>query len=307
MTLDRREFLHAVLAGAVGSTFTYRAFAQQGTPPAITATKLAPDLVMLSGDGGNVAVVIGADGLLMIDGGLPDRSGDLLKAVAEVDGRKVTTLFNTHWHFDHVGCNEALGRMGTKIIAHENTKKHLGVRVTIEPLNRTFEPLKSDGIPAETFTTGGTLTFGTQRLDYTHSPRAHTDGDAYVFFPALNVLHTGDLLFNRSYPLIDYSTGGWIGGMALATAAMMKVGDAQTRIIPGHGPLATKADLNAAHEMLATVHDRLVAILKAGKGVEEAVAAKPSQEFDAKFDQGPRKPDAFVQIAYASLVRYNQR
>jgi cyclase len=306
MTFDRREFLHAVLAGAVGSTFTYRAFAQQGTPPAITATKLASDLVVLSGDGGNVAIVIGADGLMMIDGGLPERSADLLKAIADLDGHKVTTLFNTHWHFDHVGCNEALGRMGTKIIAHENVGKRLGMRVTVEALNRTFDPLKPEGMPAETFTTGGNLTFGRQRLEYTHFPVAHTDGDACVFFPALNVLHTGDLLFNRSYPLIDYSSGGWIGGMVSAAEALGKIGDAQTRIIPGHGPLATKSDLQAARDMLATTHERLAALIKAGKSVEEAIAAKPTREFDERFAQGPRKPDAFVQIAYTSIVRHQK-
>ena len=306
MTLDRRDFLQAVLAGAVGSTFTYRAFAQNAPAPAITATKLAPDLVMLAGDGGNVAVVIGPEGLLLIDGGLPERSADLLKAVSEVDGRKIVTLFNTHWHFDHVGCNEALGRMGTKIIAHENTKKHLAVRTTMEAANRTFEPLEPEGMPAETFTTGGKLTVGKQRLDYTHIPLAHTDGDAYVFFPALNILHTGDLLFNGTYPVIDYSTGGWIGGMATAAAAMAKVGDVQTRIIPGHGGLANKSDLNATHEMLATIHDRLAPMAKAGKSVEEAVAAKPSKEFDAKFGQGARKPDAFVQVAYTSILRHER-
>jgi len=306
MTLDRRDFLQAVLAGAVGSAFTYRAFAQNAAAPAITATKLAPELVMLSGDGGNVAVVIGPEGLLMIDGGLPERSADLLKAVSEADGRKIVTLFNTHWHFDHVGCNEALGRMGAKIIAHENTKKHLAVRTTMEAASRTFEPLKPEGMPAETFTTGGRLTVGKQRLDYTHIPLAHTDGDAYVFFPALNVLHTGDLLFNGTYPVIDYSTGGWIGGMAAAAAAMAKVGDAQTRIIPGHGVLASKSDLTATHEMLATIHDRLAPMAKAGKSVEEAVAAKPSKEFDAKFGQGARKPDAFVQVAYTSILRHER-
>jgi cyclase len=305
MTLDRRDFLRAVLAGAVGSTFTYRAFAQTGPPP-IAATKLAPDLVMLSGNFGNVAVVIGPDGLLMIDGGLPERSADLLKAVADVDGHKVTTLFNTHWHFDHIGCNEALGRMGTKIIAHENVRKRLGTRVTVEALNRTFDPLKPEGMPAETFTTGGQLTFGTQRLEYTHFPVAHTDGDACVFFPALNVLHTGDLLFNRSYPLIDYSTGGWIGGMVSAAEALGKIGDAQTRIIPGHGPLATKSDLQAARDMLATTYERLAPLIKAGKSVEEAIAAQPTREFDERFAQGPRKPDAFVQIAYTSIVRHQK-
>src|SRR6187200_1126121 len=152
MTLDRREFLHVVLAGAVGATFTDWAFAQ-GPPPPITATKLAGDLVVLSGDGGNVAIVIGADGLLMIDGGLTERSAELLKAIADIDGHKVTTLFNTHWHFDHVGCNEALGKMGTKILAHENVRKRLGERVTIEALNRTVDPLKPEGMPAATFTT----------------------------------------------------------------------------------------------------------------------------------------------------------
>jgi cyclase len=305
MTLDRREFLRAVLAGAVGSTFTFCAFAQ-GTPPVITATKLAPDLVLLAGDGGNVALIIGADGLMMIDGGLPERSADLLKVVADADSHKVTTLLNTHWHFDHVGCNEALGKMGTKIIAHENTKKHLSVRTTFESANRTFDPLKPEGIPAEAFTTGGKLTFGKQPVEYTHIPLAHTDGDAYVFFPALNVLQTGDLLFNGTFPVIDYSTGGWIGGMASAAEALGKVGDAQTRVIPGHGAMAIKADLKATHDMLATIHDRLASMIKAGKSVEEAVAAKPTAEFDAKFGQGARKPDAFVQVAYTSIVRHQR-
>jgi glyoxylase-like metal-dependent hydrolase (beta-lactamase superfamily II) len=300
----RREFLQTILTGAVGASFTYRAFAQNAPP--IAATKIANDLVLLSGDGGNVAIVTGSDGLLMIDGGLPERSADMIKAVAGVDSRKVATLFNTHWHFDHVGCNEALGKMGAKIIAHENVKKRLSERTTMEAANRTFDPLKPEGLPRETFTKGGKLTFGRQRLEYTHIPLAHTDGDAYVFFPSLNVLHTGDLLFNGTYPVIDYSTGGWIGGMARASAMLTKVGDANTKIIPGHGPMATKADLGASYDMLATIHERIAAMIKAGKSVEEAVAAHPTKEFDEKFGQGARKPDAFVQVAYTSIVRHNQ-
>ncbi|HYM23866.1 MAG TPA: MBL fold metallo-hydrolase [Vicinamibacterales bacterium] len=309
--LERREFLRAVLAGAVGTTFTYSsaeasrfAIGAQNAQPPITATKLADSLVMLSGDGGNVAIVIGADGLLMIDGGLAERSVDLLKAVADVDGRKVTTLFNTHWHYDHVGSNEALGRTGTKIVAHENVKKRLSQRTAFESANRTFDPLKPEGLPKETFTTGTKTFVGRTGLIANHIPLAHTDGDAYVFFPSLNVLHTGDLLFNGTYPVIDYSTGGWIGGMAQAAAKLADVGDANTKIIPGHGPLATKADLKASHDMLAAIHDRVAALIKQGKTVEEAVAAKPSKEFDAKFGQGARKPDAFVQVAYTSIQRH---
>jgi glyoxylase-like metal-dependent hydrolase (beta-lactamase superfamily II) len=170
--------------------------------------------------------------------------------------------------------------------------------------NRTFDPLKPEGLPKETFTKGGKLTFGKQRLDYTHIPLAHTDGDAYVFFPSLNVLHTGDLLFNGTFPVIDYSTGGWIGGMASACEALTRVGDDKTRVIPGHGPMATKADLHASHHMLAAIHERVAAMIKAGKSVEEAVAAKPTKEFDEKFGQGARKPDAFVQVAYTSVRRH---
>ena len=299
----RRDFLRAAFAGAAGTTLSFRALAQNA-PPAITATKLAPDLVMLSGDGGNVAFVIGGDGLFMIDGGLQERSGDLIKAVADLDSHRVTTLFNTHWHYDHVGSNEALGRTGTRILAHENVRKRLSERTAFESANRTFDPLKPEGLPKETFTKGGKLTVGKQRLEYTHIALAHTDGDAYVFFPSLNVLHTGDLLFNGTFPVIDYSTGGWIGGMAAAAEALGKVGDAATKIIPGHGPLATKADLQASHDMLATIHDRVAAMIKQGKSVEEAVAAKPTQEFDAKFGQGVRKPDAFVQVAYTTIRKH---
>jgi len=303
MTPNRREFLQAVLGGAVGTTLTYRAFAQNAPPP-IAATKLADSLVMLSGDGGNVAIVIGSDGLMMIDGGLPERSADLIKAVGAVDHRRVTTLFNTHWHYDHVGSNEALGTMGAKIVAHENVKKRLSERTVFESANRTFDPLKPEGLPKETFTGGGKLLVGKTGLVYNHIALAHTDGDAYVFFPSLNVLHTGDLLFNGTYPVIDYSTGGWIGGMASAAAKLADVGDAGTKIIPGHGPIATKADLKASHDMLATIHDRVAVMIKQGKTVEEAVAAKPSKEFDEKFGQGSRKPDAFVQVAYTSIKRH---
>ena len=302
----RRDFLRAALAGAAGTTLSFRALAQNA-PPAITATKLAPDLVMLSGDGGNVAIVIGGDGLFMIDGGLEERSADLIKAVADLDSHRVTTLFNTHWHYDHVGSNEALGRSGTRIVAHENVKKRLSERTAFESATRTFDPLKPEGLPKETFTKGGKVAFGRQRIEYTHVALAHTDGDAYLYFPALNVLHTGDLLFNGTFPVIDYSTGGWIGGMAAAAEVLGRVGDTNTKIIPGHGPLATKSDLKASHDMLATIHDRVAAMIKQGKSVEEVVAAKPTKEFDAKFGQGARKPDAFAAVVYTSIVRHGQR
>jgi cyclase len=301
---SRREFLQTVIAGAVGATFTYRTAFGQGAPPPITATKLSPSVVLLSGDGGNVALVIGSDGLMLIDGGLPERAADLLKAVTDMDSHKITTVFNTHWHFDHIGCNETLGKSGAKIIAHENVKKRLGMRITMEALNRTFEPLKPEGQPSQTFAKNGKMTFGKEQLEYTHVDPAHTDGDSYVFFTGPNVLHTGDLLFTGTYPVIDYSTGGWLGGMITAADAMMKVGDANTKIIPGHGALSTRADLKASHDMMATVRDRLAPLVKQGKSPDEVVASKHIKDLDEKWGKGFMTPDLFVRAAYVSLQRH---
>jgi glyoxylase-like metal-dependent hydrolase (beta-lactamase superfamily II) len=299
---NRREFLRAVITGGVGMSFTYRsAFGQ--APQAVTATKLSPTLALLAGDGGNVALVIAADSLMMIDGGLPDRAADLAKAVAELDSHKVTTLFNTHWHFDHVGSNETLGKAGARIIAHENVKKRLGVRVTMEALNRTFEPLKPEGQPTETFAKRGKLTFGRESVEYVHVDPAHTDGDSYVFLPGPNVLHTGDLLFTGTYPVIDYSTGGWIGGMVAAADVMLTVGDARTRVIPGHGALSSKDDLKASRDMMATVRDRLLPLVRQGKSPDEVVASKPTKDLDEKWGKGFMTPDLFVRAAYVSLQR----
>ncbi len=298
--------MRALVGGGAGLTFTYAAWGQ-GAPTPIQATKLSDKLVLLMGDGGNVAVVIGDDGLMMIDGGLPDRSADMLKAVAGVDSHPVKVLFNTHWHFDHTGCNEVLGRKGVKIIGHENVKKWLSQKVTMEALNRTFDPLAPEGRPAETFTKGGKMTFGKERLDYTHVNPAHTDSDTYVFFPGPNVVHAGDLFFNGFYPVIDYSTGGWIGGMAAAAETLLKIGDAKTRIIPGHGPLASKDDLKATHDMLTAIHQRLEPLAKQGKSVDEVAKEAPTKDFDDKWGKGIMPPVQFVRVAYTSILRHNHK
>jgi cyclase len=300
---NRREFFAALASAAAGSSLVFG----QAAPAPIRAMKLSDRLAMLYGDGGNVGIVISPDGLMMIDGGLPDRSADLLKAVSDqVDPHSIRTVFNTHWHFDHIGCNETLGRAGAKIIAQENVKKRLSVKTTMESLNRTFDPLKPEGLPAQTFTKGGRMTFGKEKLEYVHVPLAHTDGDTYVFFPGPNVLHTGDLLFNGNYPVIDYSTGGWIGGMAAAGDILLKVGDNKTRIIPGHGPMATKEELKESRDMLAAIHERLEKIIKEGKTVDEAVALAPTKDFDDRWGKASMKPDVFTRVAYTSIQRHHQ-
>ncbi|SRR5579875_232559 len=304
---NRREFFAALAGGAAAFSIRSRAFGQNATAP-IKATRLSDRITMISGDGGNVGVILSDSGLMMIDGGLPDRAADLLGAVGQqVDAHPVALLFNTHWHFDHIGCNETLGARGVKIMAQENVRKRLSVRTTMESMNRTFEPLKPQGLPTQEFPKGGKMTFGKEKIEYVHIPTAHTDGDTYLFFPDANVLHTGDLLFNGFYPVIDYSTGGWVGGMARAAEEIARRCDAKTKVIPGHGPLASKEDVKAAGEMLSTVTQRLEKLIQEGKSADEAVAAAPTKDFDGKFGHGAFKPDAWTRIAYTSIVRHSQK
>lgn len=301
-SLNRREFNRLLLAASAALPL-----GAQARPPApIRAVALDPNLVVLQGDGGNMALVLpgaAAAGLVLVDTGYLERTADLLAAIAAQTPGTVATVFNTHFHVDHVGANPALGKAGAVIMAHENVKTRLSETVTVEAMQRTFAPLPPEGRPSKTFRSGGKLATGAGEAEYTHFPTAHTDGDSYVFFRERNILHCGDLFWNDYYPLIDYSTRGWIGGMADGTARLLQLADAQTRIIPGHGALTGRTQLERSHEMLATIHQRLETMIAQGKTVDEAVAAHPSQEFDAEFGKG-MNPDAFVRMAYTGIVRH---
>ena len=304
--------MRLLAAGSTALSFSYWDFAQafagqpQQPPTPIQTNRLTDSLAMLSGDGGNVGVLLANDSVLMIDSGLAMRAADIVKVVGELSPRKVAVLFNTHFHFDHVGANEMLGKTGTKILAHENVKKVLSSRFTDEAFGRTFEPLQREGLPIETYNTGGQLNCGKEKVVYKHVTEAHTDGDTYIFFSNANVLHTGDLFWNGLYPVIDYSAKGWIGGMVSAADEMYKVGDANTRIIPGHGPLGTKADLKAFRDMLAKVQERLEPMVRQGKTIEDVVAAAPTKDLDDKWG-GSRRTEGFLRQAYPSLMRHNQK
>ena len=268
--------------------------------------KLTDRIALLTGDGGNVGLVIAPDGLMMIDGGYANRAAELQMAVAGVDSHPVKILFNTHWHSDHVGSNELLGKAGVKIIAHQNAKIWLSQKVKMEAFNTFVEPLKSEGWPSQTFIESGKMTFGKEKVEYRWIPNAHTDNDTYLFFPLANVLHTGDLFFNGMYPVIDYSTGGWIGGMATALDKLLKVGDAKTQIIPGHGPLATKDDMKSARDMLHTVNDRLTIFSKKNLSVDDVIKANPLGDLESKWGQGFLKGEQFLRMAYPSIEKHDQ-
>ena len=280
-----------MLAGLPAAT---RLFSQQSS---LELTPVAPHLQMLSGDGGNMALFSSSDGLFLIDSGLPNLAATLVEKLHSV-APKVASLAITHWHYDHVGANVALGKAGTVIFAHENVKKRLSTAQKMLAFNREIPALAADGLPVKTYTATATLQHGAQTIDCLHIPPAHTDGDTLYTFKGLNVVHTGDLLFNGMYPFIDYGCGGSIEGMIASADRILGLVDAQTKIIPGHGPLASKADLKAFRDMLAGVNDAVSKLVKDGKTLEQAQAAEPTKPWDAKFGKGVMPPAQFVAVLH---------
>ncbi len=209
--------------------------------------------------------------MLLVDGGSRERSSELLKRVfAETGQRRVQQLVNTHWHWDHTGSNEALAKSGAAILAHENTKLWLGTEIISKWEGRTYEPRPANALPTQTFfydADAKPLTFGEQKLEYSIMPGAHTDGDVYVFFPRQNVLVGGGVVSGGEYPLVDYVTGGWLGGMIGGLKAMLKKGDANTRFVPGSGPLRTRADLEAQIDVCFTALSKIARQLLQGADV----------------------------------------
>jgi glyoxylase-like metal-dependent hydrolase (beta-lactamase superfamily II) len=257
---------------------------------------LADDLLLFEGAGGNVIAALSSEAILMVDGGSAERSSELLRLVSmETQGRPIKTLLNTHWHWDHTGSNEALAEAGATIIAHENTKLWLGAEVISKWENRTYAPRPAKALPNQTFFYDSKqLSFGKDDIEYGYLPQAHTDGDIYVFFPTHNVLVAGDVVSGGAYPILDYSTNGWIGGMIGGLRTLIKKCDANTRIIPGTGPVRVRPDLEAQLEMCFTVITRISESYYKGQTWDEFIASKPSREFDATWGN----PDTFLRTAY---------
>ena len=291
---NRRAFL----GGLAGIALAHRAFAQASSVP-LEAKKLTDNFLLITGAGGNVLAVIGSDGVLLVNGGSAERSAELLKLVAEHSGGKpVQVLFNTCWHPQNTGSNEALGKAGAKIIAHENTKLWLGTEIDCGWQKRTYEPNPKASLPNQPFYSGDQkIMFGKQPIEYGYMPQAHTDGDIYVYLPGPNILAAGDVVSVGSYPIVDYTTGGWLGGMVEGQKTLLKVTNADTRIVPGSGPVMTQADLDAEQQMLAMLKDRFAKLMKQGLGPKEMVAAAPTKDFDDEWGN----PELFIELCYRGM------
>jgi glyoxylase-like metal-dependent hydrolase (beta-lactamase superfamily II) len=262
--------------------------------------RLADDLFVVTIPGeANVVAHIGPGGVLIVDGASAGASDALMNAIAGLPGAgPVHTIVNTHWHAEQTGSNELLGKAGRTIIAHENTRLWMATDVTWPWNGSRFTRAPKIAQPNKTFYTTGQLDSGVR---YGYIPDAgHTDGDLYVHFPKQNVLAVGDVVSAQAWPVVDYATGGWIGGIVGALQRLQTLTDAQTRIVPGRGPVLASTELKAQYEMYGTIYDRLAQLLNKGRGPAEAVAARPTKEFDEKMGN----PDEFVRRAFESLWGY---
>jgi cyclase len=264
----------------------------------ITRVRLTDSLELLQGPGGNVVVLHGADGLVLVDnfsrGAFP-----ALKTTLEAIGGKIKYGIDTHWHFDHADNNASVHEAGGTIVAHANTKKRLSEPHDI--LGMHFDPEPAAALPASTFTDSHQLKANGEEVVLRAVAPAHTDTDITVRYTKANVIHMGDVFFNGVYPFIDLSTGGNIGGMIAASERALGAVDANTKIVPGHGPLGDKAALQRYHDVLAKVRDNVGKLKAAGKSLAETQAAKPGAEFDAQWGGGFMNPENFVALVYNSI------
>jgi glyoxylase-like metal-dependent hydrolase (beta-lactamase superfamily II) len=268
----------------------------------ITTHKLRGNVSALEGSGGNVAVLTGPDGKVLIDAGIGVSKPQMTGALADLGADPVTHLINTHWHFDHADGNEWLHASGAKIIAQENTRKYLSQVQRVEDWDYNFLALGPGGIPQDVIASERTLKLNSSTIALKYYGPAHTDSDISVHFAEADVLHVADTYWNGVYPFIDYSTGGSIDGMIAASDANLAVATDTTIIIPGHGPpVSNRAELKDFRDMLVAVRETVAALKKQGRSKEEAVAAKPTAPFDGKYGDFVIDPRFFTRLVYEGV------
>ncbi len=276
--------------------------AQDFSKVEITTTKLGDTTYMMSGAGGNLGLSIGEDAVFLIDDQFAPLTDKILAAIAKLTPKPVRFVVNTHWHSDHTGGNENLGRAGAIIVAHENVRKRMSSEQFIEFLRMREPASPKAALPIVTFPSAITFHLNGDEMRVIHAPRAHTDGDAIVHFVKGDVIHMGDIYFNGLYPFIDTASGGSPEGVIAACDRILALASDRTRIIPGHGPLSDKAELKAYRDMLATVTARVRKLLDEGRKPEDIAAAKVSAEFDEKWGRGFLPPARFAEMIARGVV-----
>lgn len=296
-----RAWWIAGLLGICGMAGMLPVTAQDFDKVEIRTEKLADGVYMLAGRGGNIGLGIGEDAAFLIDDQYAPLTPKILAAIAALTRQPVKFVLNTHWHSDHVGGNENLGKAGSLIVAHDNVRRRMSSEQFIAAFKQKVDPSPKISLPVVTFAESVSFHLNGDEIHGFHAASAHTDGDTIVVFRKANVVHMGDVFFNGTYPFIDLSSGGSIDGTIAAVDRVLAMIDDRTKVIPGHGPLSDKAGLGAYRGMLAGIRDRVQAQARAGKSLQETVAANPSAEFDQVWGKGFLKPAQFVETVFRSL------
>ena len=292
----RRSVLKGIAAAPVALAFPWSTSVRADEP--LLAQPINERLTLITGAGGNVVLFKGNQQLALVDSGAAEQADALLERVDELGASwPIRTLINTHWHADHSGGNEAIKARGARILAHENTRLWLGADFDVEWRNETHKPRAAAALPDETFYVSGMLDIGGEAVQYLHYAQAHTDGDLAVFFIDSNVLVCGGLLSNYRYPICDIASGGWIGGLLAANKAMLGTVNDATVLIPDRGPPLKKADLQAQHDMLADLYDKMKAAAQNGLDGRDMLDAKLTADYDARWGD----PTEFVLETYRGM------
>lgn len=273
----------------------------QGSAIPLETEKLRDNIYWLHGPGGNMVVLNGPDGKILVDSSYLAVAPKLKASLDAIGNAPLRILVNTHWHFDHTDGNAPIHQGGATICAHENTRKRLSTPQDVAGFGLHFDPAPAEAWPGQTFEDSMRLYFDGEEIHMGYIQPAHTDGDIYVRYAKSNVLHMGDVYFSEFYPFIDKSTGGSIEGMIAGASQGLTLADSETKIVPGHGTVTDKAALAKYRDMLVTVRDRVQAKKRAGASVEETVASKPTADLDAVWGGGLVKADLFVGIVYSTL------
>lgn len=299
----RARWVSGTWAALVTVALAMPAKAQDFENARIETVPVAEGLHMLRGVGGNLALASGPDGALLVDDQYAPMHEKILAAVREITTEPVRFVVNTHWHGDHTGGNERLGRTGAVIVAHENVRQRMSAGQFLEVFGRQVPPAPPGALPVVTFGDGVTFHWNGEEIVVRHVAAAHTDGDAVVWFRKADAVHAGDLVFHGSYPFIDVQSGGSIAGMIAGVDQLLAEAGPATKIIPGHGALADRAALEAYRKLLVTTRTRVRDAIGRELTADALVAEAPLAEFEERWGGGFLSAEQFLRIVYADLSR----
>jgi glyoxylase-like metal-dependent hydrolase (beta-lactamase superfamily II) len=292
MNLQRREFFQT-LAGAVAALSSSRSAFAEAAP---AAAKLTDKVTLITGAGNNIVALAADGGSLLVDCGDAAHAQDVLKL--DVLAGTVKAVINTHWHLESTGGNDIMAKAGAKLVSHVNTELWMTQEIIHDWEKKVFPPRAKEARPTETFYTTGKMTFGGEPVEYGIMPMAHTDGDIYIYFAQSNVLMTGDAVQPGRLPLLDWRCDGWIGGMQDAHRTLLRIANDTTKIVPGAGPVMTKADLQANLDTVTKIREHLVTLVKHGMGPQDMIAGKAMKDFEGQL---AGDPDQFLYTVYRGL------